>query len=309
MPAGPGAPPAAGPGSGSGSGSGSAGAAVERLVAVLARLRSEDGCPWDRKQTWSSLRRFVLEEAHELAAAIDDGDPALVREECGDLLLQVAFLSGIAAETGEFGLTEVAEGITAKLVRRHPQVFGNGPRAADAEEALTTWEAVKAEEKRERGRLRGAGSPTLPPTLPALVAAAKVADLRRPTDGAEAGIAGAAEAALTALREAAAGRDRSPDGTAGEATGGKAGEATGGTAGEVTGGTAGEATDRATGEATDRAAGEASGRELAVAVGEALYAVAESAAAAGVDPEAALSAAVRRRLDPAPEGAEGPGPR
>ena len=281
MPAGPGAPPAAGPGSGSGS----AGAAVERLVAVLARLRSEDGCPWDRKQTWSSLRRFVLEEAHELAAAIDDGDPALVREECGDLLLQVAFLSGIAAETGEFGLTEVAEGITAKLVRRHPQVFGNGPRAADAEEALTTWEAVKAQEKRERGRPRGAGSPTLPPTLPALVAAAKVADLRRPTDGAEAGIAGAAEALLAALREAAAGRGRSPDGT----TAGAAGEAAG--------------------EAADGATGEASGRELAVAVGEALYAVAESAAAAGVDPEAALSAAVRRRLDPAPEEAEGPGPR
>ena len=293
MPAGPGAPPAAGPGSGAGS----AGAAVERLVAVLARLRSEDGCPWDRKQTWSSLRRFVLEEAHELAAAIDDGDPALVREECGDLLLQVAFLSGIAAETGEFGLTEVAEGITAKLVRRHPQVFGNGPRAADAEEALTTWEAVKAEEKRERGRLRGAGSPTLPPTLPALVAAAKVADLRRPTDGAETGIAGGIEAALAALRETVAGRDRSPS------------EVTGGTAGEATDGAAGEATDGATGEATDGAAGEASGRELAVAVGEALYAVAESAAAAGVDPEAALSAAVRRRLDPAPEEAEGPGPR
>ena len=289
MPAGPGAPPAAGPGSGSGSGAGSAGAAVERLVAVLARLRSEDGCPWDRKQTWSSLRRFVLEEAHELAAAIDDGDPALVREECGDLLLQVAFLSGIAAEIGEFGLTEVAEGITAKLVRRHPQVFGNGPRAADAEEALTTWEAVKAQEKRERGRLRGAGSPTLPPTLPALVAAAKVADLRRPTDGAETGIAGGIEAALAALREAAAGRDRSPDRAAAEA--------------------AGEATDGAAGEAADGAAGEASGRELAVAVGEALYAVAESAAAAGVDPEAALSAAVRRRLDPAPEEAEGPGPR
>lgn len=276
MTAGPDARSAAGPSSGSGPGS--AGAAVERLIAVLARLRAEDGCPWDRKQTWSSLRRFVLEEAHELAAAIDDGDPALVREECGDLLLQVAFLSGIAAETGEFGLTEVAEGITAKLVRRHPQVFGDGPRAADAAEALATWEAVKAEEKRERDGSRTSRpptrAPTLPPTLPALVAAAKVADRRRSREAAETGSAGGVEAALAALREASAGRGRSPvegaDGTAGEAIG--------------------------------ETAEEAGGRELAVAVGEALYAVAETAAAAGVDPEAALSAAVRRRLDPARDG-------
>lgn len=272
MTAGPDARSAAGPSSGS------AGAAVERLIAVLARLRAEDGCPWDRKQTWSSLRRFVLEEAHELAAAIDDGDPALVREECGDLLLQVAFLSGIAAETGEFGLTEVAEGITAKLVRRHPQVFGDGPRAADAAEALATWEAVKAEEQRERDGSRTSRpptrAPTLPPTLPALVAAAKVADRRRSREAAETGSAGGVEAALAALREASAGRGRSPvegaDGTAGEAIG--------------------------------ETADEAGGRELAVAVGEALYAVAETAAAAGVDPEAALSAAVRRRLDPARDG-------
>ena len=197
-----------------------------------------------------------------------------MREECGDLLLQVAFLSGIAAETGEFGLTEVAEGITAKLVRRHPQVFGDGPRAADAAEALATWEAVKAEEKRERDGSRASRPPTLPPTLPALVAAAKVADRRRSREGAETGTTGGVEAALSALREAAAGRGRSPDGATGGATGGTGG------------GTADEA----------------GGRELAVAVGEALYAVAETAAAAGVDPEAALSAAVRRRLDPARDG-------
>lgn len=258
-------PPAVGPGS--------AGAAVERLVAVLARLRAEDGCPWDRKQTWSSLRRFVLEEAHELAAAIDEDDPAAVREECGDLLLQVAFLSGIAAESGEFGLAEVAEGITAKLVRRHPQVFGDGPRASDAEEALTTWEAVKEREKRERGGTRGSLPPTLPPTLPALVAAAKVADRRRQREGAEAGPADRAEAALAALREIAADGKRQPDGKR---------------------------------PAEGAAAEAARSRERAVAVGEALFALAESAAAAGIDPEAALSAAVRRRLEPAPDG---PGPR
>lgn len=234
-----------------------AGAAVEQLIAVLARLRSEDGCPWDRKQTWWSLRRYVLEEAHELAAAIDEGDPAAVREECGDLLLQVVFLSGIAAETGEFGMKEVAEGITAKLVRRHPQVFGGGARAADAEEALATWEEVKAKEKRERGGSRAAGpgsrSAALPPTLPALVAAEKVIGRRPKPEGSDAGNPGGPESALAALREVAADGRLPGNGAADE--------------------------------------------ELAVAVGEALFAVAESAAAAGVDPEAALSAAVRRRLE------------
>ncbi len=253
-PSAPGSPPA---------GPGPAGAAVERLVAVLARLRSEDGCPWDRKQTWSSLRRFVLEEAHELAAAIDEGDPAAVREECGDLLLQVAFLSGIAAESGRFGLAEVAEGITAKLVRRHPQVFGDGPPASDAAEALAAWEQVKAQEQRERG---GTRPPTLPPTLPALVAAAKVADRRRPREAAKSGPARGAEAALAALREVAGDGERQREGAA------------------------------------DAAADGVAGREWAVAVGEALFAVAESAAAAGVDPEAALRAAVRRRLEAAPDG-------
>lgn len=217
-----------------------AGEAVERLVAVMARLRSEDGCPWDRKQTWASLRRYVLEEAHELAAAIDEGDEEAVREECGDLLLEVVFLAQIAAEEGRFGMAEVAAGISAKLVRRHPQVFRESRRAADAGEALATWEAVKAKEKRERG---GRSGPELPPTLPALVAAAKVAERRTETDG------GSPEAALAAAARAG---ETAEDGESGE--------------------------------------------EFAEALGEALYQLARRAAAAGVDPEAALLAAVHRRL-------------
>lgn len=221
-----------------------AGEAVERLVAVMARLRSEDGCPWDRKQTWESLRRYVLEEAHELAAAIDEGDEDAVREECGDLLLEVVFLAQIASEEGRFGMAEVAAGISEKLVRRHPQVFRDSRRAADADEALATWEAVKAEEKRERG---GRSGPELPPTLPALVAAVKVAE--RKADAAD----GSAEAALAAPApsEEAPNRD---------------------------------------------GAGSEEPEEFAAAFGEALYRLARRAAAAGVDPEAALLAAVRRRL-------------
>lgn len=180
-----------------------AGEAVERLVAVMARLRSEDGCPWDRKQTWASLRRYVLEEAHELAAAIDEGDEDAVREECGDLLLEVVFLAQIAFEEGRFGMAEVAEGISEKLVRRHPQVFREGRRAADADEALATWEAVKAEEKRERG---GRSGPELPATLPALVAAAKVAERREDAGG------GSPEAALAAAARAEEPAERGENG-------------------------------------------------------------------------------------------------
>ena len=229
-----------------------AGEAVERLVAVMARLRSEDGCPWDRKQTWESLRRYVLEEAHELAEAIDEGDEDAVREECGDLLLEVVFLAQIASEEGRFGMAEVAAGITAKLVRRHPQVFRDARRAADADEALAAWEAVKAQEKRERG---GRSGPELPVTLPALVAAAKVA-------GRE---AGAAEGSP----------DESLDRSLGAAL---------------------AALGRSEADANRGGAGKEQREEFAAALGEALYDLARRAAAAGVDPEAALLAAVRRRL-------------
>ncbi len=145
------------------------GAATARLAAVMERLRAPDGCPWDREQTWESLRRYVLEEAHELVEAIDRKDPEAVREECGDLLLEVVFVAQIAADEGRFGLSEVAEDIAAKLIRRHPHVFGASGPASGADEALQSWEAVKAREK----AAKGAKPPSLPP-LPALLAAAKL---------------------------------------------------------------------------------------------------------------------------------------
>ncbi len=153
-----------------------AGREVARLIEVLARLRGPDGCPWDRKQSWNSLRRHVLEEAHELVDAVDRNDPDAVREECGDLLLEVVFLAQIAREEGRFGMAEVARGIVEKLVRRHPHVFGDGRRAADADEALAAWEAVKAGEG-PRGKER-------PPALPALLFALKAVE-RRPDAGPE----------------------------------------------------------------------------------------------------------------------------
>ena len=150
-----------------------AGAAeVAGLVEVMAKLRSEEGCPWDREQTWNSLRRYVLEEAYELVDAVDRRDPAAVLEECGDLLLEVVFMAQIAHEEGRFGMAEVARGITRKLIRRHPHVFGDQERASDAGEAFARWEAIKAEEKSGRE----ASGDRLPPGLPALVLAMKAVE-------------------------------------------------------------------------------------------------------------------------------------
>ena len=147
-----------------------AGAAeVAGLIKVMAKLRAEGGCPWDREQTWNSLRRYVLEEAHELVDAVDREDPAAVLEECGDLLLEVVFMAQIAHEEGRFGMAEVARGITRKLIRRHPHVFGDQARASNADEALASWEAIKAAEKSKRAKPEDA----LPRGLPALLLAVK----------------------------------------------------------------------------------------------------------------------------------------
>ncbi|HEY9654254.1 MAG TPA: MazG family protein, partial [Crinalium sp.] len=99
--------------------------AVQQLVAVVAKLRSPDGgCPWDLAQTPESLIPYVIEEAYETVEAIQSGDPAAIREELGDLLLQVVLQAQIACDANQFNLTEVAQGISEKLIRRHPHVFG-----------------------------------------------------------------------------------------------------------------------------------------------------------------------------------------
>ncbi len=138
------------------------------LIRVMARLRGPGGCPWDHEQTHETLGRHLLEETHEVLEAIDAGDRERLREELGDLLLQVAFHSQIAADDGAWDVDDVAEGLVAKLIRRHPHVFGE-VEVAGAEEVLLNWERIKAEEKGEKGV-----EEDIPATLPALARAAKV---------------------------------------------------------------------------------------------------------------------------------------
>ncbi len=119
------------------------------LVALIVRLRAEDGCPWDRAQDHCSLRQYVLEEAHEGIAAIDAEDPSALADELGDLLLQVLLHSQIASEAGTFSFDDVIDLLARKLIRRHPHVFADAPK--DLDSINRTWEAVKEEEEEEGG--------------------------------------------------------------------------------------------------------------------------------------------------------------
>jgi XTP/dITP diphosphohydrolase len=124
--------------------------ALVELVAIVDRLRDPaGGCPWDLEQTHHSLIPYVLEEAHEVADAIRQGDPESLQDELGDLLLQVVLHARIASEAGQFDLAAIARGISAKLVRRHPHVFA-GAEAADSAAVRRLWQAIKAEEQAER---------------------------------------------------------------------------------------------------------------------------------------------------------------
>src|SRR5829696_8398068 len=161
------------------------GAALLDLVATETRLRGPDGCPWDREQTHASLARHLVEEAYEVLDAIEEGDPEHLREELGDLLLQVVFHAQLAGDAGDFDVDGVARGITGKLVRRHPHVFGD-LQVASAGEVVRNWEAIKREEEGRTDPLAG-----IPSALPALQLAAKL-QKRAPAGGlaAEAGSPG-----------------------------------------------------------------------------------------------------------------------
>ncbi len=133
------------------------------LVEVIARLRAPDGCPWDRKQTHTSLRENLLEECYEVLEALDEGDSGKLGEELGDLLMQIVLHSQIATEAGEFELGDVISSINTKLIRRHPHVFGS-LKVKGAEEVVHNWEVLKQGE-------RGADSSMLesvPKQMPAL---------------------------------------------------------------------------------------------------------------------------------------------
>ncbi len=141
----------------------------EELLAVMARLRAPGGCPWDREQTHQSLKKYVIEEAYEVAEAIDGGRPGALAEELGDLLLQIVFQAEIGRESGAFDIGDVIRAITAKLVRRHPHVFGEGAAATPAE-VLHNWELIKKAEGKGRASLFDG----VPAALPALRKAARV---------------------------------------------------------------------------------------------------------------------------------------
>jgi MazG family protein len=129
-------------------------ATFDDLVTLMARLRSPEGCPWDREQTYDTLAPMLLEEAYEAFEAVEEareGRPAELRDELGDLLFQIVFYAQVAAERGEFTIGDVTEAIHSKMVRRHPHVFGDA-QAEDAAEVLRNWEAIKAEEKRVAGK-------------------------------------------------------------------------------------------------------------------------------------------------------------
>jgi MazG family protein len=140
-----------------------------RLVEIMARLRAPDGCPWDREQTHRTLARHLLEETHELLEAIDGADDDAIRDELGDLLLQVTFHAQIASEEGRWDVDDVAEGLVRKLIHRHPHVFGD-VEVAGSDEVLVNWEQLKAEED---GRRKGVDE-DIPASLPALARAGKV---------------------------------------------------------------------------------------------------------------------------------------
>jgi MazG family protein len=128
-----------------------AGALFARFVELIARLRAPGGCPWDREQTHETVKPMTIEEAYEVARAIDEKDDDELRGELGDLLLQVVFHANIAEERGAFHLAEVIEGVSEKMVRRHPHVFADH-LASTSGEVLRNWERVKAAEREAKGK-------------------------------------------------------------------------------------------------------------------------------------------------------------
>jgi MazG family protein len=142
----------------------------DALVALSERLRGPDGCPWDREQTLETLKTYIIEEAYEVVDAIDKGDRGTLSGELGDLLFQIVFAAQLARENGWFDVEEVCRRIHAKMVYRHPHVFGD-TEVADAGQVVRNWEALKARERQTPGALAG-----VPPQLPALLKALRITE-------------------------------------------------------------------------------------------------------------------------------------
>jgi len=148
--------------------------AIEDLCRTVARLRAPDGCPWDREQTHQSLTRCLIDECSELLDTIDRMDLPHMREELGDVLIQVVFHAQLAAEQGQFDFEAVAREVNDKLIRRHPHVFGANKVDTSAQ-VMEVWEKVKAGEKAAAGKTESTLFKQLPPRLPALMFAEEVA--------------------------------------------------------------------------------------------------------------------------------------
>lgn len=153
-----------------------AGRSIEDFQEIIARLRAPEGCPWDKEQTHRSLRPYLLEEAYEVLEALDSEDMEHLKEELGDLLLQVVLHTQIADEDGDFNLTDVLDGISQKLIRRHPHVFGS-VQADTAAQVVKNWEQIKSEERKSNGDAKLKGMlDGIPNALPALIQADQIQD-------------------------------------------------------------------------------------------------------------------------------------
>jgi XTP/dITP diphosphohydrolase/ATP diphosphatase len=147
--------------------------AIAESIAIMARLRGPNGCPWDREQTFDSIKRHTLEETYEVFDAIERRAWPDLKDELGDLLLQVLFYAQMAAEAGHFTIADVAANLNAKLVRRHPHIFGDA-EAADSDTVLRNWEQIKQAEKASSVRLQPSMLDDIPRTMPAMLEAGKL---------------------------------------------------------------------------------------------------------------------------------------
>ncbi|MBI3089911.1 MAG: nucleoside triphosphate pyrophosphohydrolase [Candidatus Tectomicrobia bacterium] len=159
----------------------------EDLLGIMERLRSPQGCPWDREQTAASIKPYLLEEAHEVLDALESGDARSTAEELGDLLFQIVFHAQLGREAGRFDMTEVLREACDKMVRRHPHVFGQGSRLHSADEVLVRWEELKRREREAERRTGGAAAggaavsalDGVPRTLPGLLRAQRLQEKAR----------------------------------------------------------------------------------------------------------------------------------
>ncbi len=148
---------------------------LEQFIETIARLRAPDGCPWDIEQTHESLARYVIEEAYEVQEAIHSGDPAKLKEELGDLLLQVVLHAQVAKDAGEFDIEDVAQGINDKMIRRHPHVFGD-KKLDNSKQVKGQWEEIKKNEKAEKSDHAQSAIDGVPVAMPALLQALKISE-------------------------------------------------------------------------------------------------------------------------------------